>query len=172
MFDHPEKMLFASFHFRLIACLPACLLSAAAWEFALRCCTVTERSPHFVMVTLTLEGPAAGMLPLAAGAADALPPSTAGSHEYGGGIAVQRRLQCILDGFRSADIAAGRERQDQQVCADRIEVVRRVTCRSWCSTFRLPVAQESSGRYCRVAGTGGCRHGGSAHCSERGAADI
>ena len=64
---------------------------------------------------VTLEEPAAGMPPLAAGIAEALPlpRSTAGSEN--GGLLVQRCLQRILDDFRSTDIAAARERQDQQV---------------------------------------------------------
>ncbi|PRW58918.1 piezo-type mechanosensitive ion channel-like protein isoform X1 [Chlorella sorokiniana] len=73
----------------------------AAYEFLLRSCTVSERAPHFVLVTL----PA---------------PSTAAEAAEGGhpgpawGEQLRVQLQNVLDGLRRSDIAAARERQDQQ----------------------------------------------------------
>ncbi len=79
-----------------------CNLWSAAYEFLLRSCTVSERAPHFVLVTV--PAPAAGA------AESGQLPAAWGEH-------LRVQLQNILDGLRRSDIAAARERQDQQASA-------------------------------------------------------
>ena len=78
-------------------CPPPAVLSPSAWEFVLRACTVSERPPHFVLVTV-------------AGA----PPGEGAASPGAWGAALQARLQSVLDGCRAADIAAARQRQERQ----------------------------------------------------------
>lgn len=71
------------------------LPAPAAYEFGLRACTCSERPPHYVLVTVPT------------------PPGAQPSAQQG--RALQARLQEILDAYRSGDIAAARERQEQSV---------------------------------------------------------
>ena len=76
--------------------------STAAWEFLLRCCTVAERPPYFVLVTVAAPPAAAGQ-------------AAQQQQERRQGQQLQEQLQHILDSYRRTDIAAARERQEQQV---------------------------------------------------------
>lgn len=98
-------------------------LSTAFWEFLCRACTVSERAPHFVLVTVRLGdgggkgGSTAGGGQPAAGAGK----GAAGGGEAGPGSgplapeALEAQLQRVLDGYRRTDITAARERQDRKV---------------------------------------------------------
>lgn len=70
---------------------------SAACEFLLRSCTRSERPPHYILVTVARPGEGGA----------ALAPSSSAE--------LQVLLQHILDGYRRTDIAAARERQEQQV---------------------------------------------------------
>ena len=77
--------------------LPLC---CAAYEFLLRACAVSERAPHFVLVTVP---------------APAVDAAEGSQEQAAGGEQLRLQLQNVLDGLRRSDIAAARERQDQQV---------------------------------------------------------
>lgn len=93
---------------RYLSSMPACgSCPNAAYEFLLRTCTVSERAPHFVLVTV----PAPATAPAAEAAADGSQPPAAWGEQ------LRLQLQNVLDGLRRSDIAAARERQDQQASA-------------------------------------------------------
>lgn len=98
-------------------------LSTAFWEFLCRACTVSERAPHFVLVTVRLGGgggkggsTAGGGQP-AAGAGK----GAEGGEETGPGSGplapetLEAQLQRVLNGYRRTDITAAQERQDRKV---------------------------------------------------------
>eukprot|EP00887_Chlorella_sp_A99_P004668 scaffold4.g4668.t1 len=75
--------------------------AAALGEFLLRTCTVTERPPHYLLVRLQRRR---------------APPGAQGAAAEEG-VALQERLQGVLDAYRAADIAAARERLERQATA-------------------------------------------------------
>ena len=71
---------------------------------------MSERPPHFLLVSVAAE-------PGGKRASDVgrLPVAESGHQQWQRGQQLQAQLQHILDSYRRTDIAAARERQEQQV---------------------------------------------------------
>ncbi|GAB4823805.1 hypothetical protein N2152v2_010851 [Parachlorella kessleri] len=86
--------------------------STALWEFLCRACTVSERAPHFVLVSLRLPASLAQLG--GAGPAGSPHSAAAESAEAAGLRWLEGKLQRVLDSYREADIEAARESQDRK----------------------------------------------------------
>lgn len=95
----------------LMEAIAECLCFDAAWEFILRCCTVSERPPHFLLVSVAASAPGDKR----ASDAGRLPVAESGQQQRQRGQQLQAQLQHVGDSYRRTDIAAARERQEQQV---------------------------------------------------------
>ena len=89
---------------------------AALHEFLLRACTVSERPPHYVLVSLRWRGRLAATPTAAPGASpgqrEPAPGLEPGGGEAADGEVLRGKLQALLDGCRRADIAVARDRAD------------------------------------------------------------